>query len=398
MDSLLSIVQMPAGIPVGTLAIGRAGAVNAALLAAAILAADGCGRRPSACATTAPRRRRRCSTAPIPPRDLVASGRTRVTLVACIGGGQLGRMLGLAGLPLGLRFRFLDPAAEPAPARSASSSSADYDDREALARLADGAAVVTYEFENVPVGRGRERRRGARRRGRSSVAQDRLHEKELFRRARHPDARASATSRRHGLPALVKTRRLGYDGKGQRRVDAVEPPRATDELAEELVPFDRELSIVGVRGRDGETRFWPLAENVHRDGILRRHARTRPPDAPQAEAEAICTDACSTTLDYVGVLAVELFEVGGRLLANEIAPRVHNTGHWTIDGAVTSQFENHLRAILGLPLGATEAIAPFGDGQPHRRRRRRSASSPRFPARTCTCTGRSRAPGASSGT
>jgi 5-(carboxyamino)imidazole ribonucleotide synthase len=157
------------------------------------------------------------------------------------------------------------------------------------------------------------------------------------------------------VPALVKTRRLGYDGKGQRRVEAIEP-LAEGELAEELVPFDRELSIVGVRGRDGETRFWPVGENVHRDGIL-RVTRAPAADAPQEAAEAIC-GTLMDALDYVGVLAVELFEVDGRLLANEFAPRVHNTGHWTIDGAATSQFENHLRAILGLPLGPTEARGP----------------------------------------
>jgi 5-(carboxyamino)imidazole ribonucleotide synthase len=157
------------------------------------------------------------------------------------------------------------------------------------------------------------------------------------------------------LPALVKSRRLGYDGKGQRRVAA--PERlAEGELAEELVPFDRELSIVGVRGRDGDTRFWPVGENVHRDGIL-RVTRVPAGGAPQREAEAICT-ALMDALDYVGVLAVELFEVGGRLLANEFAPRVHNTAHWTIDAAATSQFENHLRAILGLPLGSTDARSP----------------------------------------
>ena len=128
------------------------------------------------------------------------------------------------------------------------------------------------------------------------------------------------------------------------------------ELAEELVAFERELSIVGVRGRDGETRFWPVGENVHREGIL-RVTRAPAPDAPQAEAEALC-GAVMEALGHVGVLAVELFEVDGRLLANEFAPRVHNTAHWTIDGAETSQFENHLRAILGLPLGATAALAP----------------------------------------
>ena len=273
-----------------------------------------------------------------------------MTLVACIGGGQLGRMLGLAGLPLGLSFRFLDPAADACAGAVGELVVGEYGDPDALARLADGASVVTYEFENVPVeaaaGVGAVPGVAALERG-----QDRLHEKELFRSLGIPTARFGELEAT-GVPALVKTRRLGYDGKGQRRVEAIEP-LAEGELAEELVPFDRELSIVGVRGRDGETRFWPVGENVHREGIL-RVTRAPAPDPPQAEAEAICTTLLDA-LDYVGVLAVELFEVGGRLLANEFAPRVHNTGHWTIDGAVTSQFENHLRAILGLPLGATEA-------------------------------------------
>ena len=276
-----------------------------------------------------------------------------MTLVACIGGGQLGRMLGLAGIPLGLRFRFLDPAADACAGEVGELLVANYDDGEALLRLADEAAVVTFEFENVPVAAAASV--GAVPDARAlSVAQDRLHEKELFRRLGIPTPRFGDLEVT-GLPALVKTRRFGYDGKGQRRVDAVEP-LDDDELAEELVAFDRELSIVCVRGSDGDTRFWPLAENVHRDGIL---AVSRAPaaGAPQAEAEEIARSLLDE-LDYVGVLAVELFEVDGRLLANELAPRVHNTGHWTIDGAVTSQFENHLRAILGLPLGATDAIAP----------------------------------------
>ena len=176
-----------------------------------------------------------------------------------------------------------------------------------------------------------------------------------------------------GLPALVKSRRLGYDGKGQRLVESL-GPIGDDELAEELVRFDRELSIVAVRGRDGDTRFYPLAENEHRGGIL---AVTRAParGAPQAQAEEIATKLLDA-LGYVGVLAVELFDVGGRLLANEFAPRVHNTGHWTIDGAVTSQFENHVRAVLGWPLGSTEATRRVGDGQPRRR-----VTAARAPAR-----------------
>ena len=185
------------------------------------------------------------------------------------------------------------------------------------------------------------------------LGQDRLVEKELFSRLGISTARFGSLAET-GLPALVKSRRLGYDGKGQRRVEAAEQI-GENEVAEELIRFDRELSIIAVRGRDGETRFWPLTENAHRGGIL-RVSRSPAVDAPQAEAEELAA-LLLDDLGYVGVLALELFEVDGRLLANEFAPRVHNTGHWTIDGAVTSQFENHLRAILGLPLGPTEAIS-----------------------------------------
>ena len=262
-------------------------------------------------------------------------------------------MLGLAGLPLGVSFRFLDPSTEACARDVGELVVGGYGDAEALDQLARGADVVTYEFENVPVEAAA--RVGAVPGVRAlEEGQDRLREKELFRSLGIPTP-GFGTLDDTGVPAIVKTRRLGYDGKGQRRVDRPEALR-DDELAEELVVFDRELSIVGVRGRDGETRFWPVAENVHRDGIL-RVSRVPAADAPQGEAEAICS-ALLEELGYVGVLAVELFDVGGRLLANEFAPRVHNTGHWTIDGAETSQFENHLRAILGLPLGSTEARTP----------------------------------------
>ena len=154
------------------------------------------------------------------------------------------------------------------------------------------------------------------------------------------------------FPALLKTRRLGYDGKGQRLVET-RPGTVPGHVLEERVDFDRELSLLAVRGRDGDTRFYPLVENVHEGGILRT-SRAPAADAPQAEAEEYGTRLLDA-LGYVGVLALELFDVGGTLLANEFAPRVHNTGHWTIEGAATSQFENHLRAILGLPLGSTES-------------------------------------------
>jgi 5-(carboxyamino)imidazole ribonucleotide synthase len=272
-------------------------------------------------------------------------------LVGCIGGGQLGRMLALAGAPLGVRMRFLDPAADACAGDVGELVVGPYDEPAGLDRIADGADAVTYEFENVPVEAAL--RVGAVPGPRAlELGQDRLVEKELFRRldiATAPFGSLADT----GLPALVKPRRLGYDGKGQRVVDAAESLGA-DELAEAVVPFDRELSIVAVRGRDGDTRFYPLAENEHRGGIL---AVSRAPAAPslQRAAEGIATQLLDE-LGYVGVLAVELFDVDGTLLANEFAPRVHNTGHWTIDGAVASQFESHLRAILGLPLPPTELV------------------------------------------
>jgi 5-(carboxyamino)imidazole ribonucleotide synthase len=274
-----------------------------------------------------------------------------VTVVGCIGGGQLGRMLALAGAPLGVRMRFLDPAPDACAGHVGELLVGPYDDPRLLDRLADGAAAVTYEFENVPP-------EAARRVGALpgplalEQGQDRLVEKRLFRRLGIATARFGSLEE-VGLPALVKSRRLGYDGKGQRLVEELGPV-GDDELTEELVPFDRELSVIAVRAGDGETAFYPVTENEHRGGIL---AVSRAParDAPQREAERIAARLLDA-LDYVGVLAVELFEVGGRLLANEFAPRVHNSGHWTIDGAVTSQFENHLRAILGLPLGETRAL------------------------------------------
>jgi 5-(carboxyamino)imidazole ribonucleotide synthase len=274
-------------------------------------------------------------------------------MVGCIGGGQLGRMLALAGIPLGLSFRFLDPSPDACVAEVGELVVAPYDDPGGLDRLADGAAAVTYEFENVPVAAAG--RVGAIPGTRSlEEGQDRLREKELFRSLGIPTARFGSLAET-GVPALVKTRRLGYDGKGQRRVVDLGAPLGDGELAEELVAFDRELSIVGVRTAGGEMRFWPVGENAHRDGIL-RVTRAPAADAAQADAEAICA-AVMEELGHVGVLAVELFDLGGRLLANELAPRVHNTAHWTIDGAETSQFENHLRAILGLPLGGTAARA-----------------------------------------
>jgi 5-(carboxyamino)imidazole ribonucleotide synthase len=270
-----------------------------------------------------------------------------VSLVAVIGGGQLGRMLALAGVPLGLSFRFLDPSADAPAGEVGELLVGEYDDPELLDRLADGAEAVTYEFENVPVGAARRVRAIPDARA-LEASQDRLAEKQLFRRLGIPTAPIDDEVTR--FPALLKTRRLGYDGKGQRLVET-RPGSDPGQVLEELVPFDRELSLLAVRGLDGDTRFWPLVENVHEGGILRR-SRVPADGAPQARAEEYAARLLDE-LGYVGVLALELFDVGGELLANELAPRVHNTGHWTIEGSQTSQFENHLRAILGLPLGLT---------------------------------------------
>ena len=277
-----------------------------------------------------------------------------MVIVGVIGGGQLGRMLALAGIPLGLTFRFLDPAPDAPAGEVGDLLVGPYDDPALLDRLADGAAVVTYEFENVPVEAAR-RVRAIPDAAALEASQDRLVEKQLFRRLGIPTVRIDDEV--ETFPALLKTRRLGYDGKGQRLVETRPPlnPTTPDpgQVLEERVSFDRELSLIAVRGRDGDTRFYPLVENAHDGGILRT-SRAPALDAPQAEAEEYTTRLLDD-LGYVGVLALELFDLGGRLLANELAPRVHNTGHWTIEGAATSQFENHLRAILGLPLGSTES-------------------------------------------
>jgi 5-(carboxyamino)imidazole ribonucleotide synthase len=297
----------------------------------------------------------------------------RGPMVAVVGGGQLGRMLGLAGIPLGLRFRFLEPR-EGCPARQLGEViRAPYDDPDALDALARGAEVVTYEFENVPVDSARRLVAAAPVHpapAALAMAQDRLVEKESFRALGVATAPFMAVDARDelgvaveelGLPAVLKTRRMGYDGKGQRILrGAGDLDEAWGELGggehplilEGFVEFERELSILAVRSRSGETLVWPLVENVHRDGVLVRSIAPALAVSPDLqERAAAIAGRVLDHLGYVGVLAIELFDRGGELLANEMAPRVHNSGHWTQDGSWTSQFENHLRAILGLPLG-----------------------------------------------
>ena len=295
-----------------------------------------------------------------------------MTRVGIVGGGQLGMMLAESAVPLGIECLTLDPSPDSPASRVAPAIVAEYDDRSALAELAASSDVVTYEFENVPVGSATflaERVPVFPSPESLRFAQDRLLEKTLFEEIGLPVAPFSAVATPEeleealdvvGVPSLLKTRRLGYDGKGQVRLASVDDApgawrslREVPCLLEALVSFDRELSILGVRGRDGSVAFYPLTENVHREGILRT-SRAPASVAPEVRdaAEGRARELMER-LDHVGVLTIELFEADDMLLANEFAPRVHNSGHWTIEGAATSQFENHLRAICGLELGAT---------------------------------------------
>jgi 5-(carboxyamino)imidazole ribonucleotide synthase len=295
--------------------------------------------------------------------------------VGILGGGQLGRMIALAGYPLGVRCTVLDPAAESCAAQVCPHIRGEFDDFQALYQLAQVSDVVTYEFENVPVGSARwlaERVPVFPPPRALEVSQDRLVEKTFFRSLGIPTPSFAAIDERHdfdqaiaeiGLPAVLKTRRFGYDGKGQvviRNKADVDP--AWEKLGgrplilEGFVRFDRELSILAVRGRDGQIATYPLVENEHRDSIL--HRSVAPASATGEELTERAAEYASrvlSELDYVGVLAIEWFQDGPRLLANEMAPRVHNSGHWTIEGAHTSQFENHVRAVCGLPLGRCDA-------------------------------------------
>jgi 5-(carboxyamino)imidazole ribonucleotide synthase len=294
-------------------------------------------------------------------------------IVAVLGGGQLGRMLALAGEPLGVHCRFLDPSPDATAGAFGPLTVGALDDLEGIDTVSQGATVVTYEWEGVPADAARAARVHAPVRPDPralDVAQDRVVEKETFRRigidvapfAAADDATELAGAvDLVGLPAVAKTRTGGYDGKGQMVLrTGADVDRAWNALGgrplivEAVIPFQRELSVLAVRGLDRDTRTWPLVENVHEGGILRVSRAPAPglTAALQAAGDAIA-HALLDELDYVGVLAVELFDHDGSLLANEFAPRVHNSGHWTIEGAETSQFENHLRAVLGWPLGST---------------------------------------------
>ena len=298
--------------------------------------------------------------------------------IGIIGAGQLGQMLGFAARGLGHECYFLDPSGEPPAAKAGPVIQAPFDDPVALSVLTEKVDVVTYEFENVPV---------AALRGIGDavpvyppldalrLAQDRLDEKRLFERLDIPLPRyhvvdsavdLHAAGDAIGLPLVVKTRRLGYDGKGQFVLrnknqvdDAWQAIGGVPLIAEQWVPFDYEVSAIGVRSIDGTVAAYCLTHNEHAGGILR--VSRAPIDAEPLETKAqTYLSRMLEDLDYVGVLALELFVVGDELLANEFAPRVHNSGHWTIEGAETSQFSNHIRAVAGAAPGSTSTLGHAG--------------------------------------
>ena len=294
-------------------------------------------------------------------------------VVGILGGGQLARMLALAGHPMGIRCMVLDPADDACSAPVAMHLHGAFDDRALLDKLAASVDVITYEFENVPL--------ESLRYLSSKVpvyppltaleaTQDRLNEKNLFRELGidtadflpvSSQAELASAVEKIGLPSVLKTRRMGYDGKGQVVLkEAADVAGAWQQLGgvpailEAFVPFDREVSDIVARARDGEIAAWSLAENMHGDGILK--LTTSKPHDPVKPLALDYATRLLQHLDYVGVLTLEFFQLGDRLLANEFAPRVHNSGHWTIEGAETSQFENHLRAVAELALGSTESL------------------------------------------
>lgn len=300
--------------------------------------------------------------------------------VGILGGGQLGRMLALAGYPLGLRFRCFDASLDAPTGPLSELHVGSYSDQAALAHFIDGLDLVTYEFENVPVAAARwlaEHLPVYPPPEALAVAQERLEEKQFFTRLGIPTPRylpinAAAelepALQAMGFPCMLKTRRLGYDGKGQLQLhQAADAHGAWERLGqvplilEAWVPFDREVSLVAVKSRTGAAAFYPLVENHHRAGILLRSLAPMAgwTSALQRQAEGLAQRVFDA-LNYVGVLAIEFFQVGEQLLANEMAPRVHNSGHWTIEGATASQFANHWRALLGWPLGSTAPLGCIG--------------------------------------
>jgi 5-(carboxyamino)imidazole ribonucleotide synthase len=297
-----------------------------------------------------------------------------MTRVGIVGAGQLGRMLALAGYPLGLRCLFLDRSADTPGAQVAPSLVGEFEDPALLADLASRTDVVTFDWENISgsalkpleqITRVRPPRLAL------EISQDRLSEKALFTRLKIPVAAHAAVDSREqlvqaahriGLPGVLKTRRMGYDGKGQfvlrtpADIDAAWGAiGGADLIYEKFQDFSRELSLIGARSSDGQMVFYPLSANTHGGGIL-RYSVAPFINAKLERAARLYLKRVMKALGYIGVLTIEFFVIKGRLVANEMAPRVHNSGHWTIDGCVTSQFENHLRAVCDMPLGSTRPL------------------------------------------
>jgi 5-(carboxyamino)imidazole ribonucleotide synthase len=294
--------------------------------------------------------------------------------IGIIGAGQLGRMLALSGYPLGLRFVFLDQSADAPGAQVGKIVPGAFDDPNGLKELARESDIITFDVENVPVEAVREI--AATKPFWPPVdalgtSQDRLFEKSLFRKLGIPTAPFApvdsyedlqAAAAQIGVPGVLKTRRLGYDGRGQFYIKRADELAAAWEalgkvplIYEGFVDFSREVSLIAVRSTGGETKFYPLAANTHREGILRYTVAPYRNASLQRQAERHLKRVMKH-FAYAGVLTIEFFVKRGQLIANEMAPRVHNSGHWTIEGAQTSQFENHIRAIVGLPLGSTDPI------------------------------------------
>lgn len=300
--------------------------------------------------------------------------------IGVVGGGQLGRMLALAGIPLGHEFCFLDPDAHCPAAAVGHVHVGAYDDLTALAALASRVDVATFEFENVPAASIEwlhARVPVAPGPASLAVSQDRIAEKEFFTRCGIPvqgfaavnsEAELARACGVIGFPGVLKTRRMGYDGRGQAVVRTpADVPAAWNAVGrapciyEEFVQFTHELSAIAVRGRDGATAFYPLCRNTHAHGILRATiAPGEPAGSAVEQAAHAYMQSALDMLGHVGVLTVEFFATATGLIANEMAPRVHNSGHWTQDGAIASQFENHVRALTGAPIGSTAARGACG--------------------------------------
>ena len=292
--------------------------------------------------------------------------------IGILGGGQLSRMLALAGIPLGLQFFFYEPNDTSAVSGLGDITHGHYDDYETLTLFANKVDIITYENENIPVKTLtflESHKTLYPNKNALAIMQDRLCEKTLFCDLGIPtNAFFNVNSRQElqsaidtlDYPLLLKKRTQGYDGKGQRKINnSREFEQLTDTdcehmIAEEWVMFDREVSLIAVRNKSGEMAYYDIAENTHKDGIL--HKTLNKTNDPIFELANQYVTHIMTHLDYVGVMAVEFFEKNGQLIANEMAPRVHNSGHWTIDAAIISQFENHLRAILNWPLGDTSSL------------------------------------------